>query len=92
LLALLTQREAAELLRLHEFTLMRLRISGGGPKYIRFGKTRAVRYRPADLEAWLATKLVGSTSEEPELPRPRRAPIRKIPDVASEPHQKGADD
>jgi len=51
-----------------------------------------VRYRPADLEAWLATKLVGSTSEEPELPRPRRAPIRKIPDVASEPHQKGADD
>ena len=64
MLALLTQREAAELLRLNERTLTRLRISGAGPKFVRIGKIKAVRYRPADLESWLATKIVGSTSEE----------------------------
>ena len=72
MLALLTQREAAELLRLNEKTLERLRISGGGPKYIRLGKTRAVRYRPEDVQSWLASKLISSTSQEPELPRPVR--------------------
>jgi len=72
MLALLTQREAAELLRLNERTLIRLRVSGGGPKYVRLGNTRAVRYRPEDPQSWLAKKLVGSTSEEPELPRPVR--------------------
>jgi hypothetical protein len=64
MLALLTQREAAELLRVTERTLERLRISGTGPKFMRLGKTKAIRYRPADLESWLATKIVTSTSEE----------------------------
>jgi predicted DNA-binding transcriptional regulator AlpA len=73
MLALLTQREAAELLRLNERTLIRLRVKGGGPKYIRLGNIRAVRYRPEDIESWLAKKLVSSTSEEPNLPRPPRS-------------------
>jgi predicted DNA-binding transcriptional regulator AlpA len=64
MLALLTQREAAELLRVTERSLERYRLSGTGPKFIRLGKTRAVRYRPADVEAWLASKVVASTSEE----------------------------
>jgi excisionase family DNA binding protein len=64
MLALLTQSEAAELLRLSQRTLERLRISGTGPKFVRIGKTKAVRYRPTDVEDWLAAKLVSSTSEE----------------------------
>jgi predicted DNA-binding transcriptional regulator AlpA len=72
MLALLTQREAAELLRLNERTLIRLRVSGLGPKYVRIGRTKAVRYRQEDVQSWLASKLISSTSQEPELPRPVR--------------------
>ena len=58
--ALLTQREAARALRLSERTLERLRVTGCGPRFIRAG--RAVRYREGDLEAWVASRLVTSTS------------------------------
>jgi excisionase family DNA binding protein len=58
---LLTQAEAARFLRLSERTLERLRVSGGGPKYVKIG--RRVFYRQQDLEAWVADHLVGSTSE-----------------------------
>jgi excisionase family DNA binding protein len=58
---LLTQSEAADLLRLSERTLERLRLTGGGPKFARMG--RRVRYRLSDLEAWIASRVVGSTSE-----------------------------
>jgi predicted DNA-binding transcriptional regulator AlpA len=78
MLALLTQSEAAELLRLNERTLIRLRVSGTGPKYVRIGRTKAVRYRPEDVQSWLASKLISSTSEEPELPRPVRKPKAQV--------------
>jgi predicted DNA-binding transcriptional regulator AlpA len=78
MLALLTQREAAELLRLNERTLIRLRVAGTGPKYIRIGRTKVVRYRPEDVQSWLASKLISSTSEEPELPRPLRNPKAQV--------------
>jgi excisionase family DNA binding protein len=58
---LLTQAEAAELLCLGERTLERLRLVGGGPKFVRLG--RSIRYRLADVEAWVAARVVGSTSE-----------------------------
>jgi excisionase family DNA binding protein len=58
---LLTQREAARLLRLSERTLERLRVTGAGPVYVKAG--RLVRYREADLEEWIASRVVGSTSE-----------------------------
>jgi predicted DNA-binding transcriptional regulator AlpA len=61
--SLLTQSECAELLRLSERTLERLRVSGSGPKFLRI--RHSVRYRPNDVEAWLASQIVGSTSEEP---------------------------
>jgi excisionase family DNA binding protein len=63
MLALLTQSEAAELLRLSERTLERLRVSGAGPKFCRLG--HSVRYRLGDVEAWIASRVVGSTSEQP---------------------------
>jgi excisionase family DNA binding protein len=62
MLRLLTQGEAARLLRLSERTLERLRVSGSGPVYVKAG--RLVRYREADLEEWIASRVVNSTSED----------------------------
>jgi predicted DNA-binding transcriptional regulator AlpA len=59
---LLTQRQCAEALALSERTLERLRVSGTGPKFLRI--RHSVRYRPTDVEAWLASRTVNSTSEE----------------------------
>jgi excisionase family DNA binding protein len=62
-MTLLTQREAATLLHLSERTLERFRVSGTGPKFVRLG--RSIRYRLADVEAFIALRIVGSTSERP---------------------------
>jgi excisionase family DNA binding protein len=58
---LLTQRQAAALLCLSERTLERFRTSGGGPRFVRCG--RSIRYRLSDVEAWIASRVVGSTSD-----------------------------
>lgn len=58
---ILMTREAAIYVRLSKPTLERYRTSGGGPKFAKLGA--AVRYRKADLDAWLESRLVGSTSE-----------------------------
>ena len=58
---LLTQRDVAAKLGLSERTLERLRSSGAEPKFVK--ANRSVRYREADLEAWLAAQTVSSTSE-----------------------------
>jgi hypothetical protein len=42
-------------------TLEKLRVYGGGPRYLKL--RRLVRYRPADLDDWLAERIVSSTSE-----------------------------
>jgi excisionase family DNA binding protein len=62
MLRLLTQAEAAKLLRLSQRTMERLRLIGGGPLYVKCG--RSVRYRETDLEEWIAARVVSSTSEE----------------------------
>lgn len=59
---LLTQREAAQLLRLSERSLERFRLIGTGPRFVKAG--HSVRYREADLEAWVASRVVQSTSME----------------------------
>ncbi len=53
--------EAAKYVCLSKPTLERLRLTGDGPPYAKLGK--AVRYRRADLEAWLASRMIRSTSE-----------------------------
>jgi excisionase family DNA binding protein len=58
---LLTQDEAAELLKLSVRTLERLRVTSGGPKFLKI--RNSVRYRQSDVEAWIASRVVGSTSE-----------------------------
>lgn len=61
---ILTVREAAEYVRLSKPTLDRLRCAGGGPKFARLGTAGgAVRYRRADLDAWIEQKIRHSTSE-----------------------------
>jgi hypothetical protein len=60
---LLTQREAALALRLSERTLERMRRIGIGPRFIRLSR-RSIRYRQQDLDAHVAARVVGSTSEE----------------------------
>ena len=58
---ILNTKEAANYVRLGKPTLERFRISGDGPRYCKLGG--AVRYRRADLDAWLESRLVQSTSE-----------------------------
>ena len=55
-------REAAEFLRLSRKTLDRYRVSGEGPVFYKFG--RRVRYARSDLEAWTASRLRASTSDD----------------------------
>lgn len=67
---LLNQAEAAKLLRLSTRTMERLRLIGGGPLYVKCG--RSVRYREADLEEWIAARVVSSTSESQEASHDRK--------------------
>jgi excisionase family DNA binding protein len=60
--ALLTQRDAARLLSLSIRTLERMRVTGLGPRFIKLGNS--VRYRESDLEQWIASRSVASTSQK----------------------------
>ena len=55
-----TTQQAAEYLSLSPNTLNRWRWSGDGPDFCRFG--RAVRYRRADLDDWIAERIHANTA------------------------------
>ncbi|RVU03816.1 DNA-binding protein [Novosphingobium umbonatum] len=59
---------AAEYLAISCPTLERLRLTGNGPQFAKLtpGNRGPVRYRRADLDAWIASRLVRSTSETVE--------------------------
>jgi predicted DNA-binding transcriptional regulator AlpA len=59
---LLNTAQAAAVLGFHASYLAKARLSGTGPKYLKIGG-RSVRYRRADIEAWLANKTRTSTSD-----------------------------
>lgn len=59
---ILITSEAATYCRLGKPTLERYRITGDGPTYLKLGG--AVRYRKADLDSWLESRLTRSTSEQ----------------------------
>jgi len=59
---LLDVEAAARYLGLSASTLNKLRCRGGGPKFLKITRS-AVRYDPTDLDAWLAARRRGSTSE-----------------------------
>jgi hypothetical protein len=62
-MTLLTQREAAVVLRLSTRTLERWRVAGIGPRFVRL-PGGSIRYRHQDIEADVAARVVGSTSEK----------------------------
>ncbi len=57
---MMTTTEAAQYVRLGKPTLDRFRVTGEGPAFCKLGG--AVRYRQQDLDAWLESRLVASTS------------------------------
>lgn len=63
-----TEDEAAKLLRVSVRTLGRLRVDGDGPRFVRL-TGRRIGYAVADLEAWIRARAVGSTSEATESSR-----------------------
>jgi hypothetical protein len=65
LIEIMTTEQAAQFLGLAVPTLERRRIEGSGPPYAKLspGPRGPVRYRREDLLAWVASKLIHSTSE-----------------------------
>jgi len=59
----LTPKEAAGYLRVSESYLDKLRVYGGGPTFLRFGKRKILYRRKADLDLWANQRRFGSTSE-----------------------------
>ena len=62
---LLTQGQVACLVGVSEKAMEGWRYKGGGPPYIRIS-SRCIRYRRADLEAWLDSRTRISTSDSGE--------------------------
>jgi len=52
---------AAQYLSLAKSTLEKLRVYGGGPRFLKLN--RSVRYRSDDLDDWLSANVVNNTSE-----------------------------
>jgi predicted DNA-binding transcriptional regulator AlpA len=67
----LNVREAAQFLGLSVSTLNKLRLSGNGPQYMKFG--RRVLYDLRDLEEWACDHRRSHTSESPLKPNPKKA-------------------
>lgn len=59
--ALLSVEQAARFLNLSASSLAKSRVRGDGPAFVKLGA--AVRYRRADLEAFIAAGVRRSTSE-----------------------------
>ena len=58
---LLRPRDAATMLGLSESTLAKLRLSGGGPEYLKLG--RCIRYARKSLDSWIQARTRRSTSD-----------------------------
>lgn len=57
---MLRTSEAAKYLNISSSTLNKLRLTGGGPRYVKLGKS--VVYDLADLNAWVEANRRSSTS------------------------------
>ena len=58
----LNSEEAADYLGLQRTTLEAWRCRGGGPRFVKLG--RAVRYRQADLDDWIESRVRDNTVSE----------------------------
>jgi predicted DNA-binding transcriptional regulator AlpA len=59
---LLDTRTVASMIGLAPHTLVLLRVSGGGPRYVKLG--RRVLYDRADIASWIEQKKRAHTSED----------------------------
>ncbi|WP_181951993.1 helix-turn-helix transcriptional regulator [Pseudovibrio ascidiaceicola] len=59
--ALITEAAAADYLGISIRTIQAWRVRGGGPIFVKMGKT--VRYRSSDIQNWIESHLASSTSE-----------------------------
>jgi hypothetical protein len=57
----MTEKEAGPYTRHSVSTLQKRRVYGGGPRYVKRG--RSVYYHIEDLDAWMRERVVHSTSE-----------------------------
>jgi predicted DNA-binding transcriptional regulator AlpA len=62
----LTQEQVAAMLQVSPRTLEDWRLRGGGPPFVKASR-RCVRYPRAQLEAWIDSRTVGSTTEADRL-------------------------
>jgi hypothetical protein len=67
MLNLLTEDEVAECLHVSLASLRRWRLEGRGPRFIKVSSL--VRYRPEDLEQWLAALPTGGSEARREAGR-----------------------
>jgi hypothetical protein len=58
---LLNEMQVAEVLAVTISAVRGWRLRGGGPRYIKIGKL--VRYRPADLDAYIESRVFDHTSQ-----------------------------
>ncbi len=61
--SLLTETEAAQILKFSVRTLQNWRCRGGGPRFVKVSRG-CIRYRLEDLDAWVESCLRWSTSDE----------------------------
>jgi hypothetical protein len=59
---LFDERGVAAILNMSPATLRNWRVNGLGPMFVRLSR-RCIRYRPADVDAWLVARLARSTSD-----------------------------
>jgi hypothetical protein len=67
MLNLLTEEEVAKHLHVSLAALRRWRLEGRGPRFIKV--SALVRYRPEELEDWLASQPTGGASDRPQAIR-----------------------
>lgn len=65
--ALMSPEDAAKFLNLAASWLAKLRMTGGGPRYVKL--SRRVFYRRCDLKSWVASRVISSTSQQTEAAR-----------------------
>lgn len=73
MLTLMTEVEISERLNVSLASLRRWRLEGRGPRFVKVGSL--VRYRPEDLDQWLASLPAGGVN----LSRQRRAVVQAEP-------------
>jgi predicted DNA-binding transcriptional regulator AlpA len=69
-MARLTVIQAASYIPLSKSNLDKLRVAGGGPRYIKIGKR--VLYDQTDLDRWIDEHKQASTADLPSARRPLR--------------------